>query len=59
MSMGDFPVIMSQQILVGIVLVGRLGVEHGQALNGIYTRYYDKLGTWLIYIYIYIHNDIY
>ena len=34
MSTGSFPEILSQAILVGIVLVGRLGVAHARRLQG-------------------------
>ena len=50
MSIGSFPEIAGQQILVGIILEGRLGVFGAEALQdlGILEPY--------IYIYIYVYT---
>ena len=58
MSMGNFLEMLRQQILVGIILVGRLGVdEHSEFPN----FQHGKMGRTPrhIYIYIYIHMCVY
>ena len=73
MSMGDFPKMLSQRILVEIILVGRLGA-HDAALKwpSNYSmpadtgRYHPETGSYPtptlydidIYIYIYIEREI-
>ena len=57
MSMGSFPDILSQAILVNIILVGRLGIGSavGTSPSGISLSLSPHL---CIYIYIYIHTCI-
>ena len=68
MSTGDFPEIMSQRILVGIILVGRLGVQghykYGTLRTGDKETYARKLSapvkkslvqkTWVCYTRVYV-----
>ena len=66
MSIGDFPEVLSQQILVGIILLGRLGAtgvcEEKTPLcrQGIYKHIYIYIYTHMfIYTYVYIYIYIY
>ena len=60
MSIGNFPAILSQRILVGIILVGRLGVcGNGLYWPGPHVGSVRTAQYIYIYIYIYIHTYIY
>ena len=64
MPIGNIPKLQSQQILVAIILVGRLGVDGrhfsrpARASGGEYIYIYIYMFTY-IYIYIYIHMYMY
>ena len=62
MSVGDFPESLSQAILVGIILVGRLGVHNslpfGSGARGGRKPYLAD-GIYDIYVYIYMILYVY